>query len=112
MRADTRVAISLAGWLAFAAGPSWAADEGCTLTLKDHRYEPTELKVPAGTRVAIKVCNRDDAPEEFESYALKREKLIPAGKDAVVQIGPLQPGSYPFVGEFHEDTARGVIVAE
>jgi hypothetical protein len=104
--------MSLAGWMAFAAGPVWAAEEGCTLTLKDHRYEPTELKVPAGAKVAIRVCNRDDTPEEFESYTLKREKLIPAGKDAVVHVGPLQPGRYPFVGEFHEDTATGVIVVE
>ncbi|MCM8598918.1 MAG: cupredoxin domain-containing protein, partial [Candidatus Accumulibacter sp.] len=31
---------------------------------------------------------------------------------ATIVIGPLKPGSYPFYGEFHEATAKGVIIAE
>jgi hypothetical protein len=29
-----------------------------------------------------------------------------------VRIGPLDPGRYEFMGEFHADTAKGVVVAE
>ena len=29
-----------------------------------------------------------------------------------VYIGPLDPGRYPFFGDFHEKTARGAIIAE
>jgi hypothetical protein len=29
-----------------------------------------------------------------------------------VRIGPLAPGRYEFIGEFHADTAKGVIIAE
>jgi hypothetical protein len=36
-----------------------------------------------------------------------------AGKsNGVVRIGPLKPGHYPFVGEYHEATAKGVVIAE
>ena len=30
----------------------------------------------------------------------------------IVYIGPLEPGRYPYFGEFHMDTAQGVVVAE
>jgi hypothetical protein len=29
-----------------------------------------------------------------------------------VRIGPLQAGRYPFIGEFNEATAKGVVIAE
>jgi hypothetical protein len=56
--------------------------------------------------------NSDDTPEEFESNSLKVEKVIPGGSKATVRIGPLKPGRYDFFGEFHEDTAKGVVIAE
>lgn len=80
-----------------------------TLTLKDHKFEPSTITVPAGTKVSLIIKNTDASAEEFESEALGREKIIPAGKEATVTIGPLKPGTYPFVGEFHEDTAKGVV---
>lgn len=83
-----------------------------TLTIKDHKFTPTELKVPANKRVVITVINQDASAEEFESHALKIEKVIAGKSKATVRIGPLTPGSYPFVGEFHESTAKGTIVAE
>jgi hypothetical protein len=27
-------------------------------------------------------------------------------------VGPLKPGRYEFIGEYHADTAKGVLVAE
>ena len=87
------------------------ADE-LTLTLKDHRFTPEEIKVPANQRVTITVVNDDATPEEFDSKSLKVEKVIAGKSKGVVRIGPLKPGRYPFVGEYHESTAKGVVVAE
>jgi len=93
-------------FLALAASPEFG------LTIKNHRFSPAELKVPAGAKIKLVVSNQDSTPEEFESHALNREKVISGKSKAIIYIGPLKPGKYAFVGEFHEDTARGVIVAE
>lgn len=93
-------------------GPAAARANDYILTIKNHRFMPAELKVPANTRVVITVVNDDPTPEEFESNVMKVEKIIPGKSKAVVRIGPLKPGSYPFVGEFHEATAKGVVIAE
>lgn len=92
--------------------PSVAADQEHLLTIRNHRFEPSELKVPAGQRVKLIVHNQDKTPEEFESHALNREKVIPGGAKATILIGPLKPGRYAFVGEFNEATAQGVIVVD
>ncbi len=97
---------------ACAAGPAFADDETFTLVIQDHRFEPAELVVPAGKKVKLVVENRDATPEEFESFELNREKVIAGKSSATIWIGPLKPGRYPFVGEFNDKTARGVIVAK
>ena len=89
-----------------------AADLEATLVIKGHRFEPTELKIPAGQRVKLTVHNQDATPEEFESRDLKREKVIPAGAKATIFIGPLKSGRYAFSGEYNEATAKGVVIAE
>ncbi len=94
------------------AAPALAADVEVLLVIKDHRFEPAELKVPAGQRVKLIVHNQDKTPEEFESKSLNREKVIPGGGKATIFIGPLKPGRYGFFGEFNEKTAQGVVVAE
>lgn len=92
--------------------PAIARADDFTLTIKDHKFTPSELKVAAGKRHTITVINNDATPEEFESNALKIEKVVLGNAKGVVRIGPLKAGKYPFVGEYHEDTAKGVIVAE
>ncbi len=89
-----------------------AADADYTLVIKDHRFQPSELHVPAGSKIKLLIENRDDTPEEFESYALNREKVITGNGKATLYIGPLEAGRYPFFGEFNEATAQGVIVAK
>lgn len=83
-----------------------------TLTLREHRFEPAELTVPANTKVRLKVINSDPTPEEFESHELNREKLIAGGATATIFVGPLEPGRYPFFGEFNEASAQGVLIVE
>lgn len=92
--------------------PAAARAEDYTLTIKDHRFTPAEIKVPANKRVVITVVNDDPTPEEFESNEMKVEKVIPGKSKGTVRIGPLKPGRYPFFGEFHEATAKGVVIAE
>jgi hypothetical protein len=83
-----------------------------TLTIKDHRFSPVELRVPAGKRVTIYVNNEDPTPEEFESVSMKVEKIIPGKSKGLVRVGPLAPGRYDFFGDFNQATAKGVLIAE
>jgi plastocyanin len=89
-----------------------AVAQDLNLVIRDHKFEPEEIRVPAGKRVSIYVSNEDATPEEFDSTALKVEKVIPGKSKGLVRIGPLEPGRYEFVGEFHADTAKGVVIAE
>jgi plastocyanin len=82
------------------------------LVIRNHKFEPQEIRVPAGKRVSIYVSNEDGTPEEFESPALKVEKVIPGKSKGLVRIGPLAPGRYEFFGDFHADTAKGTVIAE
>ena len=104
------IALGLAALIALA--PALARADDFTLTIKDHKFTPTEIKVKANTRVELTVVNDDGTPEEFDSKALKVEKVIPGKSKGVVRIGPLKPGRYPFVGEYHEATAKGTVIAE
>jgi plastocyanin len=83
-----------------------------TLTIKDHTFDPAELTVPAGVKVKLKVVNADATPEEFESHELNREKVIPGKATAMIFVGPLKPGEYPFFGEFNPKTAQGKLIAK
>lgn len=82
------------------------------LVIKNHRFEPSELTIPAGQKIQLIVDNQDASAEEFESYELRREKVIPGGSQAKLWIGPLSPGEYPFFGEFHQKTAQGRLLVK
>src|SRR5665213_2623812 len=104
------ILLGLAALLSIA--PVSARAQDITLTIKNHRFTPEEIKVPANARVAITVINDDITAEEFDSTALKVEKVVPGKSKGVVRIGPLKPGRYPFIGEYHEATAKGAVIAE
>lgn len=107
---STATATALAcGLIAATAG---AAEPEFNLVIKDHRFSPAELTVPAGRKVRLVVENKDPTPEEFESYELNREKVVPGNGRIVVFVGPLQPGKYEFFGEFNMATARGWLIAK
>ncbi|HUN49863.1 MAG TPA: cupredoxin domain-containing protein [Candidatus Sulfotelmatobacter sp.] len=96
-----------------AAAPA-RADEptAISVTIKDHRFAPAEIHVPAGKPTVLTIKNEDATPEEFDSSALKVEKVIGGGAHGTLRLRPLGPGRYPFMGEYHSDTAKGVVVAE
>lgn len=105
--------------VAFAASLLMAATEPARaevptfeLEISNHLFHPSSLVVSANTKVKLIIYNRDPTPEEFESYELNREKVIAGGHSAIIYIGPLKPGVYPFFGEFNPKTAQGEIVAQ
>lgn len=82
------------------------------LEIKDHLFFPSTVILPADEKVRLVIKNHDNSPEEFDSFDLNREKVIFGGKQSVIYIGPLGPGKYEFFGEYHSDTARGMVVVE
>jgi hypothetical protein len=109
--AAVAAALGAALWTS-ATVPARAEPEVFTLTIKDHRFDPEMLEIPAGKKVKVLVRNLDDTPEEFDSYDLDREKVIQGGSEGIVFLGPLDPGTYEFYGEFHMETAAGKVVAK
>lgn len=104
-----KIALTL---LLVASTVAFAADAEYKLVIKDHRFSPAELKVPAGKKIKLMIDNQDGTPEEFESHELNREKVVPGNSQASIYVGPLKPGKYPFFGEFNEKSARGALIAE
>ena len=96
MTRHARSLLTLCSAVTLVAGhsePLHAADAEIALSIKDHRFEPAELRVPSGQRLKLVIHNQDGTPEEFESHALNREKLIPAGAKAAIFVGPLEPAA-------------------
>ena len=104
----------LSACLALTPGLARGADAPLeiALTIENNRFEPDEIKVKAGTSFVLVITNKDKGAEEFESADLRLEKVIPGGKTIRLKMPPLKPGRYSFVGEYHEKTAKGRIVAE
>jgi uncharacterized cupredoxin-like copper-binding protein len=101
------VLLALLRWMTAAE-----AQSTIDVTIKDHRFTPSEIHVKAGQPVNLNIKNEDPLAEEFDSTALKVEKVIGGSKDGTVHLRPLDAGRYPFMGEYHPDTAQGVVVAE
>ena len=108
------VAVAALAWLGGVSGRALAADTPpeISITIEKNRFQPDEIKVKAGAPFVLVVTNKDSGPEEFESKELRIEKVIPGGKTMKIRVRALKPGTYPFVGEYHEKTAKGRIVAE
>ena len=80
------------------------------LYIKNHRFSPEILELPTGKKLRITIHNQDESIEEFESFDLKREKIIFGNSQVVIVLAPLKVGEYKFFGEFHQDTAQGKII--
>lgn len=106
--------LTLAGWLVagLVAGARAADPLEFPITIEKNRFQPEEIRVKAGQSFVLVVTNKDATPEEFESKELRIEKVVPGGKTLKIRVRALKPGAYPFIGEYHEATAKGRIVAE
>lgn len=101
--------LAIAVWVGAAGAAEPARFE---TVIRNHRFEPAELRAPANTPIVIAVTNADPTAEEFESQAMGVEKVIPGGRSLQVRIRPLDPGRYTFMGEYYSDTAQGVVIVE
>jgi plastocyanin len=99
-------------FLGISASGAFAAEQALTVTLKDHKFSPDRFEVKAGDHVKITVINQDKSAEEFESKPFHIESVVGGNKTAVFNLGPVKTGEYLFVGEYHEDMARGTIVVK
>jgi plastocyanin len=93
-----------------AAAPVIADDPSFAITLKDNRFVPSEVPVPAGVKVKLVVRNDNAVASEFESTELHREKVVTPGGEITVFVGPLDPGSYEFFDDFHPQTRGHLVV--
>lgn len=96
-----------------APAPAPAADlPTFTLTIRDGRFLPETVEVPANTKFRLQIKNEGPGAEEFESVELRKEKVLAPGASSFLIFMPLKPGSYKFFGEFHPQTAQGRILAK
>ncbi len=92
--------------------PAAARADDYVLTLKDHKFSPQELALPANQKIKLTVKNMDATPAEFESADLNREKVVDANAEITVFLGPLDPGTYGYFDDFHRDTTTGKITVK
>ncbi len=94
-------------------GAGWAQDlPTFKLLAREGRWFPEVLEVPANTRFRLEITNQNAGPEEFESRELHKELVLASGVTRGLVFAPMKPGTYPFFGEFHPQTARGRIVVK
>lgn len=76
-------------------------------------YQPDTLLAPAGQPLAIVFRREEDSAcsERVVFPALGKSAMLPRGQDVVVELPPLQPGTYDFTCQM--DMLRGrLVIAE
>jgi len=90
--------------------PAHAANPDIVITIRNHAFVPTDVPVPAGQKLKLIIKNEGATTSEFESVDFHREKIVQAGREITVFVGPLSPGRYEFFDDFHPET-RGRLIA-
>ena len=107
--------LSLLALLSFCTLPALAqttdSPTSFQIVVKDGKFTPAELTIPAGQKVKLTVKNDDAVQAEFESYKLDREQKIDSGTETEIFVGPLEAGEYPFFDDNNPD-AKGIITAK
>ena len=95
------------------AAPLARAEDGTTfeVAVKDHQFQPAEVKAPAGTAIVFKVKNLGTNPVEFESEPLQFEMVVKPSAEITVKVKPQKPGRYVFFDDLHQET-KGTLVVE
>ena len=106
------VALLAAAWIAASGGALAEGLHTVSLTMKGGRLVPETLEIPAATRTKIVVRNEGPGPAEFESRALRLEKVLAPGATSFVVVAPQRPGEYDMFDEFHPATGKGRIVVK
>jgi hypothetical protein len=93
--------------------PLHADDEPTiAISLENDVFTPAEIQIPANRPFVLKLTNRENAPVEIESKALKIEKIVAAGSEMIVHVKPQKPGRYLLVNEYKEDHVKAFAVAQ
>ena len=93
------------------ATPSGAADAQVEIAIRDGQFAPSEVPVPAGSKVELVIRNEQSKPAEFESSSLHREKVVSPGATISVTVGPLKAGRYEFIDDFNK-SAQGALAVK
>lgn len=82
------------------------------LTMRDGKFLPSNIiRVPANQGIRLLVNNQGSSAAEFESIALRKEKVLGPDAHSFLIIAPLAPGKYDFFDDFHPGT-KGVLIAK
>lgn len=98
--------------LAAASLQALADQPAFELSVKDHKFDPAPLTIPADTKVKITLHNLDSSTAEFISDDFKGGKLAKGGQSVTFFIGPLKAGTYEFHDEYHEDVSRTQLIVK
>lgn len=90
--------------------PAAAEDGDIVIAIKDGKFLPSEVPVPAGKKVKLIIRNQDASMAEFESTEFHREKIVLPGREITVFVGPLDPGRYEFFDDFHPNDRGHLVV--
>ena len=108
-----RLALLTAALAPFAQTPAGAA-EAVTLhtSIKDHRFQPSELKAPANTPITFSCSQPRSRPPGIREQDAARRKGRRGGREITMQTASAQPGRYHFFDDFHQDTTDGDLIVE
>ena len=82
------------------------------IVMKDGRFSPERLEVPAGKRLKLVLKNEGRGPAEFENLSMRVEKVLAPGVTSFVVLHGLKPGEYRFVDEFRPEGGSLTLVAK
>jgi len=107
----------MGAWLCMAMMVSFSATdlnaaEAVTIqiSVKNHRFQPSEIRGPANVPIMLRVKNLDGTPMEFESVSLRVEKVIVGNGEGVIRLRALEPGRYNFFDDFHQETQGTLVI--
>ena len=105
-------ALAVFAFVGMATATGHADSNAIELRYEGHRFSPTNLAVPAGKAVTVRLINASNETIEFESFRLNREKTVQPGEAIAVRLPALSAGSYDFYDDLHQDVPQGSIVAK
>jgi hypothetical protein len=83
-----------------------------SISIRDGRFNPERLEVPARTRFRLELANEGPGPLEFENPEMHVEKVLAAGGRSVIVLPGLPPGEHSFIDEFNPITGELKIIAK
>ncbi len=82
------------------------------LVAKNGVFQPDTLQASAGQKVVLVIRNEGKDAIEFESRALRKEKVVAPGREARLELPALKAGEYVFFDEYHEKTGQGRLIVK